>query len=102
MGDSHPHAPQVRDVDWKVWHLRPAKEPRSGDALLSFPVRDIPEDWGRVIVDWNNYEKDYKDPYDIDFNKLHDLYIQVGISEDISFRHTPRRKRKTMLFMRKL
>ena len=80
MDDSHPHAPQVRETDWNIWHLRPAMDPRSNDALLSFPVREIPEDWGRVIFDWNNHEKDYKDPYgSIDFNKLHDLYIQVGI-----------------------
>ena len=80
MDDSHPHAPQVRDTDWNIWNLRPAKDPRSDDAILSFPVREIPEDWGRVILDWNNHEKDYKDPYgSIDFTKLHDLYIQVWI-----------------------
>ena len=79
MDGEHKHAPQVRDVDWKIWDLQIAKEPRSDVALLSAPVREIPEDWGRVLLDWNNYEKDYKDPYPIDFNKLHDLYLQVGI-----------------------
>ncbi|KAK8815063.1 50S ribosomal protein L13 [Blastocystis sp. ATCC 50177/Nand II] len=81
MDGEHKHAPQVRDVDWKIWDLQIAKEPRSDDALLSAPVREIPEDWGRVLLDWNNYEKDYKDPYPIDFNKLHDLYLQAHPEE---------------------
>ena len=54
---------------------------RSDDALFSAPVTGIPEDWGRVLLDWNNYEKDYKDPYNIDFKKLHDLYLQVEVGE---------------------
>lgn len=79
MNDEHPHAPQVKEIDWKVWHLREAREPRSRDALLSAPSSEIPEDWGRVLFEWNNYEKDYKNPYDIDFKKLHDLYLQVHV-----------------------
>lgn len=81
MEDSHPHAPQVRETDWPVWHLRAPKEPRCDDAILSAPVREIPEDWGRVLLDWNNYEKDYKDPYDINFNRLHDLYLRAHPEE---------------------
>lgn len=77
MEDDHPHAPQVKEIDWKIWHLREAREPRSEDALLSAPINGVPEDWGRVLLDWNNYEKDYKDPYNIDFNKLHGLYLEV-------------------------
>ena len=77
MDEEHKHAPQVREGDWDIWHLRFAREPRSDDALLSEPVREIPEDWGRVLLDWNNYAKDYKDPYNIDFPKLHNLYLQV-------------------------
>ena len=81
MGEEHPHAPQVRETDWAIWHLRRYREPRVDDALLSAPVREIPEDWGRVLLDWNNYEKDYKDNYDIDFNYLHDLYLQAHPQE---------------------
>ena len=77
MTDEQPHSAQVRDTDWNVWHLRDHKEPRSEDALLSAPSNKIPEDWGYVLMDWNNHEKDYKDPYDIDFKKLHDLYLGV-------------------------
>ena len=81
MDEVNPHTAQVRKTDWDIWELRPAKEAHSDEALLSFPVSGIPEDWGRVLFDWNNHEKDYKDPYqDIDFNKLHDLYLQVYIS----------------------
>ena len=77
MTDEQPHSAQVRDTDWNVWHLRDHKEPRSEDALLSAPSNKIPEDWGYVLMDWNNHEKDYKDPYNIDFKKLHDLYLGV-------------------------
>ena len=77
MDEEHKHAPQVREGDWDIWHLRFAREPRSDDALLSEPVREIPEDWGRVLLDWNNYAKDYKVPYNIDFTKLHNLYLHV-------------------------
>ena len=81
MDDTNPHVPQVRETDWNIWTVRFAQEPRSDDALFSAPVTGIPEDWGRVLLDWNNYEKDYKDPYNIDFKKLHDLYLQVEVGE---------------------
>ena len=81
MDDTNPHVPQVRETDWNIWKVRVAQEPRSDDALFSAPVTGIPEDWGRVLLDWNNYEKDYKDPYNIDFKKLHDLYLQVEVGE---------------------
>ena len=104
MDGEHKHAPQVRDVDWKIWDLQIAKEPRSDDALLSAPVREIPEDWGRVLLDWNNYEKDYKDPYPIDFNKLHDLYLQLEklkLETDKEMEADPVRKAKAVLEMEK-
>ena len=96
MDEVNPHTAQVRKTDWDIWELRPAKEAHSDEALLSFPVSGIPEDWGRVLFDWNNHEKDYKDPYqDIDFNKLHDLYLQVyRCFFFVSSRHTLRRKRR--------
>lgn len=77
MDEEHPHAPQVKETDWKIWHLRAYKEPHIQDALLSAPFGGVPEDWGRVLFEWNNYEKDYKNPYNIDFNKRHELYLQV-------------------------
>ena len=79
MGDEHPHSAQVKETDWNIWHLRSSKEPHSDDALLSAPINDIPEDFGRVLLDWNNYEKDFKSEYNIDFNKLHNLYLQVCV-----------------------
>lgn len=77
MDEEHPHAPQVKETDWKIWHLRAYKEPHIQDALLSVPFGGVPEDWGRVLFEWNNYEKDYKNPYNIDFKKRHELYLQV-------------------------
>ena len=81
MDDTNPHVPQVRETDWNIWKLRFAQEPRSDDALFSAPVTGIREDWGRVLLDWNNYEQDYKDPCNIDFKKLHDLYLRVEVGE---------------------
>ncbi|KAK8801042.1 hypothetical protein WA588_001869 [Blastocystis sp. NMH] len=99
MDDTNPHVPQVRETDWNIWKLRFAQEPRSDDALFSAPVTGIPEDWGRVLLDWNNYEKDYKDPYNIDFKKLHDLYLQAHPNEkkkeDAMFAELEKLKKET-------
>ena len=103
MDEANPHTAQARKTDWDIWELRPAKEAHSDEALLSFPVSGIPEDWGRVLFDWNNFEKDYKDPYQgIDFTKLHDLYLQVDCSFllMISRRILRRKRRKICSLLR--
>lgn len=102
MGEDHPHAAQVKEIDWKIWHFRSSKEPRSDDALLSAPINDVPEDWGRVLLDWNNHEKDYKDPYNVDFNKLHNLYLQVWVIRVIQGQAHPGEKVKEDAMFKKL
>lgn len=45
--------------------------------VLSETSPEVPEDWGRVLMEASTFEPGYKSPFDLDFKKLHEQYLDV-------------------------
>lgn len=63
--------------NWPVFKMRHFWDKDADKALLSPAIEEFPDDFGHVLFDWNNFEPGYKDPYDVDFKQLHEMYLKV-------------------------
>ena len=83
LNDEHPHLGQLpKDTQPTICSQYPKKDQHEW-MVLSETSPEVPEDWGRVLMEASTFEPGYKSPFDLDFKKLHEQYLDAHPHERV-------------------
>ncbi|KAK8797089.1 hypothetical protein WA158_004299 [Blastocystis sp. Blastoise] len=83
MDDQHNHHAQIPINQVATISSQYPKQDKQKWMVLGDAPSQIPQDWGRVLGSVDTFEKGYKSPFDLDFEKLHKLYLDAHPHERV-------------------